>query len=261
MQSFAGGLEATERGVQSALGAALVLWIACLLIAPAAAGAPLDLSDTTPRWVAVAFEISPAEHPARRRAHFTPRLPARLEPGMRPGEIRIRVAGPLVEQFLLPGHDPTPGSFGDFLWTFDGNTGHVVSAQLAGSVRKQVGWGFTAWSAEARIRVRMSTRAPVAFETAEFMGEAIHGLCEHPPRPSCTRVDPSTLDPRSGYVNAVGWLSIDSGPIRIDSFSPLGEAIFSEVETNNAAFWTHGLGSIPGADVSAAPPGTSARKR
>lgn len=232
------------------------LWFACLALAPAAGAASLDLANPAPRWVAVAFEISPREHPSRLRASYTRRLPARLSPGANAGELEIRVAGNLVEQFLLIGHSPIPGSFGDFVWTFDARTGHVQSAALNGAVEREVGWGFASWTAEARIDVRMSTREAVSFRVAELAGETVHRICRQPSA-NCTRMEPTALDPDTGYVNAVGSIRADTGPLRVESFSPLGEAIFSEIETTGDA-----LGFIPQAlpvhaDVGAA---TSADK-
>ncbi len=159
------------------------LGLSCPLQSPTAGASSLDLSNPAPRWVAVAFEVSPTHQPARLRTRSTRRLPAHLEPGPLPGELQIRIAGDLVERFLLRGHAPTPGSFGDFIWIFDAHTGHVRSTELAGSVQREMGWGFASWTVEAHIEVRMSTHAPIAFRAAKVVGEAVHRICPQPAKP------------------------------------------------------------------------------
>ena len=49
-------------------------------------------------------------------------------------------------------------------------------------------------------------------------------------RRGCTRVAPSPLDPRTGYVNAVGTIRASAlGGLGAETFAPLGEAVFSEL--------------------------------
>jgi hypothetical protein len=229
------------------------LGLASLLHSPTAGASPLDLSNPTPRWIAVAFEVSPPDQPARRQTRYTRRLPAQLEPGPLPGELRIRVAGELVERFLLSEHAPIPGSFGDFSWIFDAHTGHVRSAELSGSVQREMGWGFASWTVEARIEVRMSTHAAVAFRAAKVVGEAVHRICPQPAKPDCTLVAPTRLDPETGYVNAVGSIHADSGPLQLDSFSPLGEAIFTEIDGLSDAIWSTAYDPAVHADAGTPP--------
>jgi hypothetical protein len=53
-------------------------------------------------------------------------------------------------------------------------------------------------------------------------------VCE-PGTPGCTRVAPAPLDPRTGHVNAVGTIHASAiGGLGVLTFSPLGEAVFSE---------------------------------
>ena len=230
------------------------LGLACLLHSPTAGASSLDLSNPAPRWVAVAFEVSPPDQPARLRTRYTRQLPAQLEPGPLPGELQIRIAGDLMERFLLHGQAPVPGSFGDFIWIFDAGTGHVRSAELAGSVQREMAWGFLSWTAEADIEVRMSTHAPVAFRAAKVVGEAVYRICPQPAEPDCTLVAPATLDSQSGYVNAVGAIHADSGPLQLDSFSPLGEAIFMEIDGFSDANWASVYDSAIHTDVATPPP-------
>ncbi len=46
----------------------------------------------------------------------------------------------------------------------------------------------------------------------------------------CTGVSPLAYDAATGYVNAVGRMRVLSSLIELNSFSPLGEAIFSEYQ-------------------------------
>lgn len=236
------------------LGRIWTLGVAACLVAGTAGAEALDLRDARPRWVAVAFEISPAEHPARLRGRFSTRLPARLVPSAHADRVEVRVDGALVERYLLTEHDPKPGSFGDFVWTFDTRTGHVEAASLSGDVRKELGWGFARLRRDTHIEVEMSTHAAVAFETVEILGERLHGLCDDARDRSCTRVEPHRLDPRTGYVNAVGALHVAAGALSVRSFSPLGEAIFSEIDESEATLWSEARGLHRHADVAAPAP-------
>lgn len=229
------------------------LWLGAALAATAASAAPLDLSDETPRWVAVEFEVSPADRPAQLRTQFTPRLPARLEKDETPGAIRVQLEGRLVEEFLLPDERPAPGSFGAFTWIFDTRTGDVRSAEVAGVLRREVGWGFGRWTTEAAIRVHMDTRAPVSFESIHLLGESLHRLCPRPRAVRCTVVEPHRFDPVTGYVNAVGAITADSGAVRVRTFSPLGEAVFSEIDTSLDPIWAQARQGNGPPDVAAPP--------
>jgi hypothetical protein len=99
----------------------------------------------------------------------------------------------------------------------------------------------------------MDTRAPVGFETSRMMGEAYPRLCAEPDTARCTVVEPRPYDPATGYVNAVGRVTASSGGLRVHSFSPIGEALFSEISDPFDAIWTRGDPALR-ADVAAPPP-------
>jgi hypothetical protein len=188
----------------------------------------MDLRDASPRAVAVRFEVSPADRPAELRRRFTPEIPAQLEPGDEAGLVRVRIDGRHVEQYLLPDHKASAGSFSDFVWTFDSESGEVRSATVSGVVLREIGFGLG--TTDTWIDVRLDTAHDVGFESRRFLGEIYHRLCAEPASSRCTVVEARRYDPASGYVNAVGGLEARSGRLRIQSFAPLGEAIFSEVE-------------------------------
>jgi hypothetical protein len=207
---------------------------------------PMDLQDPQPRQVEVRFEVSPSDRPGQTDAVYTAPFLATLEPGDRPGELRVRVDGRVVEEHLLPDHHPRRGSFSDFVWHFDAETGHVRSATVSGTVVRQLRFGPKTWEANTQLQIRMDTRSRGGFERAgRLFGEQVHRFCSHGSQRSCTLVEPRPYDPATGYVNAVGDIAARSGPVRVRSFSPLGEAIFSERPLRIDEGWQEELGTLP----------------
>jgi len=199
-----------------------------------ASAEPVDLADATPRWVRVAFEVSPRSQPGRLDTTYGAALPAWLEPAKRPGQVQIRIAGPLVERHLLAEHRPEPRSFSDFVWVFDSRSGDVVSAGMRGTVLHQLEWGFLRPTVRAEIAVEMSTRQRAGFQRArEVLGQLLFGYCSEGADRDCTLVRPRGYDHATGYVNAVGRLEVQSRVASLRTFSPLGEAIFTEAANAN----------------------------
>jgi hypothetical protein len=209
--------------------AILSILLACLTAPWAARGHPLDLADPSPRWVQVRFETSPADDPGRLRGAFGPRLRAWLEPAAEAGQVRVTLPAREVEERLFVGERVVPGSFGDFVWTFDAASGHVLGASLAGRLVRTLDWGLMRTDAEVDIQVELDTLRATGYAPARRrLGNTVFALCA-PAQPGCTAVPHAPLDPRSGYVNAVGSISARALRIRAVSFSPLGEAVFSEM--------------------------------
>ena len=211
-----------------------------LLLAGPALAQPMDLSDPTARWVSVRFEISPEDRPGQIRSRFSPRFLARLEPAARQGEVRVTVSAPIVEEHLFTGQEPSPGTFSDFVWTFDSHTGHVTSARTSGVLLREVGWGLTRWKTDAEVEVTMNTFEAVGFRQSRLMGSPYPRVCQRPDASRCTVVYPARYDGETGYVNAVGQVTARSGGLEVRSFSPLGEAIFSEIDDPFDTIWTGG---------------------
>lgn len=206
----------------------LIVLILALLEATASAE-PVDLGDPTPRWVRVAFEVSPRSQPGRLDTAYTLPLQAWLEPAGAPGQVQIRVAGRLVEQHLLAGQRPEPRSFSDFVWIFDARSGDVVSAGVRGTLVQHLRLGFLRSNVRTEIEIEMSTRRRAGFQRArEVLGQLLFGFCSESGDPGCTLVRPRGYDGATGYVNAVGELEVQSRLASIRTFSPLGEAVFSE---------------------------------
>lgn len=220
---------------------ALLLLAALLALLAGPAGAqstdrPLDLSDPTPRWVDVAFELSPRDAPGRLDAAWSPRLRAWLQPAdlRRKGWVLVALPAPAAERLFTLGEErPAEGSFSDFVWVFDAASGHVVSAEVTGALYTRVGWGFLGSDARVEFRAVMSTAGgPRGFRSPFFLlGQSLFRVCEPAEAErddDCTLVAPVPLQPHTGYVNAVGEILATGHGITTRSFSSLGEARFFE---------------------------------
>jgi hypothetical protein len=192
---------------------------------------PLDLFNGQPRMILVAFEISPQDRPEQTDFTYSHRFPAWIEPGERESELRVRIDAEIVESHLIPEQNPVLGSFSDFVWTFDVATGHVISATMFGTVVRTLNWGLVKTRTNADIAVAMTTAQESGFrEPTRLLGQQIFKHCTQTADEDCTLVSPTPFEADTGYVNAVGHLRVLSSMLELSSFSPLGEAIFSELE-------------------------------
>lgn len=252
---------AMRRGVAIALGS--IAW----LVAPGSAlsSEALDLSDPTPRWVTVSFELSPHAEPGRLRAVFSPALPAWLEPAPTPGRMRLVVDGGVAERHLLPGKRPKPGSFSDFEWIFDTASGAVLSARLSGVLLQTMDLGITTAETETRFFVQLASDRAAGFKRARrLVGHELFGFCDDARSSRCTRVAGTRLDPETGWVNAVGEVTAYAGPFAVRAFCPLGEAIFREAPRPLEAVVARSdeaMLSLPAVGAAATPHGGSPAQR
>jgi hypothetical protein len=192
--------------------------------------AALDLFDATPREVAVMFEVSPREVPGQMNVHFSREFVAMLEPGLRPSEVRVVIPAQTVEAHLLGTQKPIPNSFSDFVWTFDVETGHVISAATNGRVTPELDWGFMTSHAEVDIEIEMGTARIGGFrKPRHVLGQLIFSYCTDAEEEGCRVVETLPFDRTTGYVNAVGRVWVQSRFKDVFNFSPMGEAIFREV--------------------------------
>jgi len=195
---------------------------------------PLDLQDPTPRRIEVRFEVSPENEPGRLDAAWSMPRVAFLESDPGHSIVRIRIPTEEIEAHLrATGTEAISGSFSEFVWTLDSHTGHVVSAELTGRVRERISLGPIQTSTTIEIRVDMTTRDTVGFRPPKrLFGIQTNAFCRPSQQPSppypCVAVAPIRFDPESGYVNAVGSLVAAAAIAEIRTFSPLGEARFSE---------------------------------
>jgi hypothetical protein len=217
----------------TALSLARITLAGALALATCAAVAhaePMDLDDRRPRPVAVRFETSPSDQPGRLASFYTAPVPAWLEPGDLPGQVRVTIEGTDVETRWFHNQRLRAGSFSDFVWIFDAASGEVVSAHLRGTLVRSFDLGVFQSDVETEIETEMSTRARAGFEPGRVrFGQLVFPLCVRAGG-DCTLVAPVRYDRVTGYVNAVGSLVGRAMGAAARSFSPLGEAIFSEAE-------------------------------
>ncbi|MGH0033286.1 MAG: hypothetical protein ACQGVC_26150 [Myxococcota bacterium] len=211
-----------------------LLGIALLLANAPATARPLDLNERRARPIRVAIEISPSHLPARLDHSYSERGPAWFEPGPGPGHVTVRITGADLEQ-MLRHSEPVPGSFSDYIWIFEAATGHVLSATVDGAFYKRVDFGLVKSRVQASISARMSTLRASGFMPPRWrMGNVLFEHClagQH----GCSTVVPLPLDPATGYVNAVGKISVRAlGGVRTETYSPLGEAVFTEMRAETA---------------------------
>lgn len=211
---------------------ALLLGLLLLPMLPASASAgPVELGNAAPRWVEIAFEVSPRDRPGQVDTHYTERIRAWLD-GAGDGRVRITVDRRDVERTLVAADGPVAGSFSDFVWIFDAESGEVLSASLSGELEKELDWGLFDSKVRTAIEVEMATRDRVGYKPAKrMMGQEFFASCRAGDDARCTPVRASVYDPARGYVNAVGDLRVRFGDIVLDTFSPLGEARLFEIES------------------------------
>ena len=209
--------------------------VAWLVMASAAAASPVDLEDPTPRWISVRFETSPQDAPWRLDEIWGEARRAFLSRSRDGRDVEIRIpADEVIEQLRSTGADPVEGSFSDFVWTIEPETGHVVRAELVGELRESFSFGLFRSSAVVAIRVEMTTFADAGYRPMHHvMGKKSHPYCTSGDEArDCTLVAAARFDRDSGYVNAVGTLRAATPLIEIRTFSPLGEVLFSERDEN-----------------------------
>ena len=212
-----------------ALVAVSTLLLGTGAVADAAQAGGLDLTDPTPRTVFVRFENSGASKPGGLKHSFDAPVKAWFSPGPAPGQAQVRIRGAQMEQ-VITNYEPVPGSFTDFVWTFDVESGHVVKAVLDGVVTSKVDWGLFESEVETAISMDLNTQREAGYMPAvERFGHTVFEFCEQASAP-CERVPPAALD-ASGYVNAVGPVTATAiGGLWTQSFSPMGEVMIEESE-------------------------------
>jgi hypothetical protein len=113
---------------------------------------------------------------------------------------------------------------------FDPRNGEVVSALFSGTFVHTVGWG--ALDIPVEVKAELSTVGAGGLRGPDWMwGLELHAWCGDPDQAGCRRVPSVRYDER-GYVNAPGFLLVDSPVADFVTYSALGEARFSEVPSN-----------------------------
>jgi hypothetical protein len=214
---------------------AMTIAAAMLLVPSVSLARAMDLSDPSRRWVRVAFEVSPQAEPGRTDHTYTFPFLGLLEEGPEPGTIKVTLSGDVVERYLLEGEEPIPESFSDFVWIFDRETGAVKSASVSGTVLRTLDWGLYSTNVTADIHVEMATDRAGGYRNPRvFLGQLVVGYCSESETDKCNLVGARRYDGERGYVNAVGPITVRYAGVNLRTFSPLGEAIFSEIGKSDA---------------------------
>lgn len=229
----------TRREVRTGLERCVLIsaLLTSLIVSLPSAAEPLNLFDSSAREITVLFEQSSREEPAKLKSRFSQGFKAFVEPGLRSSELRVVIPAATVEAHLLGQQHPIPESFSDFVWTFDVETGHVVSASLNGRVTPRINWGFIKTSTKAEIRIEMGTARVGGFKRPlNILGQLIFTYCtpEEEQR-DCQLVEAAPYDPITGYVNAIGNVWVRSAIMDVWNFSPMGEAVFLEADPTGIA--------------------------
>lgn len=205
----------------------LTLVLLGLALARPTLAKPMQLGDASPRWVVVQITTSPPGSPER---IFAPPIRARLTPGPEAGQLSVAIPARDVERVLLSDRRPVAGTFDDFVWVFDQSSGHVVSAQMGGTVRESLQLGILRSEVPVRIEARLSTLARGGYATPRrVFGRQVVGFCADPAAPGCTAVEPAAYDTDEGSVNAVGHVCASWTKLRTRAFTSLGRARFEEL--------------------------------
>ena len=205
--------------------------LAGLVLAFSVSAEPLDVKNSTARWIQVRFEVSPEDEPGSLDRRWSAPRRAYLVAGMSPAEVQIRIPAEVIEaQLRSTGTDAVPGSFSEFVWTLDRETRHVTAARLTGRVRERLRLGPFESSAGVDIRVAMSTERSGGFLSGGgTFGVRTYRFCSPTPaRRECHAVPAIRYDPIRGYVNAVGEVRASHAFAEFRAFSPLGEVEFLE---------------------------------
>jgi hypothetical protein len=211
--------------------------VTSLVVAQPSVAEPLNLFDSSPREITVVFEVSSREQPAKMKARFSRGFKAFVEPGLRSSELRVVIPAATVETHLFDQQHPIPESFSDFIWTFDVETGHVVSASLDGRVTPRLNWGFMKSTINAEIRIEMGTARAGGFKRPlNILGQLVFTYCTpEDEQRDCQLVEATPYDHTTGYVNAIGNVWVRSAIMDVWNFSPMGEAVFLEADPTGMA--------------------------
>ena len=178
--------------------------LALLLSSPAHAqgGAPLDVSDPTPRTVFVQIESS--SNRATVGQTFGPAFPATYSASGNTGTLTISIA--THEQMRTDGFTPVPGTFTPLVFEIDRTTLQATSQVASGALGSgQAGFSFTQQVLGTTTTAGfMGPSVPPLFCTSQAQ---VDQICMFVPSfcgQTCTIVPGSAYDPGTGEVNLVG---------------------------------------------------------
>jgi len=191
----------------------------------------MSLTDTNARPIFVQFKLLEIDTPKGVAEMFSEPFLAEHRAASQ-GRFTVTLPGDVVEK-LLASRKAEPGSFSEFVWTFDSLSGEVISAEVSGILNQTVDLGFFDIKIDAAIEIRMDTLVPAGEgKPRNLMGHRISKFCQPLDDKDCQSVDPVDYDSATGRVKAVGSLFAKTSIVNTRTLAPLGMAIFSEVPEN-----------------------------
>ena len=189
----------------------------------------MSLSNPSARPVFAQFALLDADTPEGVDELFSQPFLAHHGPASAAGQFTVTVPGDVVEK-LMSSHNAEPGSFSEFVWTFDSATGEVLSAAVSGILNQKLDLGILDTEVDAIIEIHMDTLVPAGEgKPRNLMGHRISKFCDAAANENCQLIEPVDYDTRTGLVQAVGSLSARTRFTTTQTIAPLGKAIFSEV--------------------------------
>ena len=210
----------------------LSILLSCLVstaLASVGFAEPMDLIDAHARPVLVQFELLDTDTAEAAEEEFSEPFLAQLRPASEAEQFTVTVPGPVVEK-LMSSQNAEPGSFSEFVWTFNRVTGEVLSAAVSGILNQQINLGLFKTKVDAKIQIQMDTLVPAGKgKPRNLMGHILAKFCNDADDEDCQIVDPVDYDTGTGFVHAVGSLLAKTSFITTRTMAPFGKAIFTEV--------------------------------
>jgi len=189
----------------------------------------MDLTDSSARSIFVQFKLLDSDTPEGVDEMFSEPFVAQFHRVGDSERFTVTLPGTVLEK-LMSSQNAEPGSFSEFVWTFDGVTGEVVSAAVSGTLNQPVDFGFINVHVDANIDIRLNTLEPAGRgKPRKLMGHTFSKFCTDAADEDCQLFEPVDYDTRTGLVQAVGSLSAKTSFITTRTLAPFGKAIFSEI--------------------------------
>lgn len=193
----------------------------------AAASDPMDLRRTDARSVELQVVIA---SPRDGRLSLSPLVRGRFEAGPAKNQRTVTVPGAEVERVLLPDQNPVAASFSDFVWTFDADTGSVLSASLSGLVDQPIHVGPMQLVARVAISFALSTQTRAGYGPPHpLAGQTVVSFCD-PDASECTAARNADYDASTGWVQANGPVCAVWHSFQTRAYTTLGHARFFELD-------------------------------
>lgn len=193
-----------------------------VVLAPSAAWSiPMDLQNPNPREVVVQIESSAVVW--KLDLQYSTSIAAFLTPN-RDGTVQVTISGDDWLAFLENGMGAPMQNVSPYVWTFDPDTNHVLSASMSA----QTFAVFGGRPALVPISQNVSTTGgALGYIPTDVGGFELELICIPGMDRGCEAIEKVSYQPDTGYVNALGPM-VFGPPLEVAVLSMFGEAIFSE---------------------------------